>query len=347
MPAVHHASTGDMDRLPLTRTIDEAKTAALLAGYRTMRLAAMDTPAKFDPMLAAFAVERRLLPPRAHRAAHQPTDRSRLRPAARRHTRRTRRARRSGRRVTGDNRRDPPCRVRRRPTPSPGSCPPRACRCRTRSVPCRTLGTPRIEAAELLGATATEMRTAGCTPVEIIATRPRDVLRSLPDDPHLWELAAGTMAAAGHSPATIAGHLVTHAPSADTFAAALTVGVDDPTAGVAMAIRCGAQGDQLAAVTEAYGLSPTETATALVDHRCPDHVLLDTLDVRCDHDTDTVVALAGGAGLSTEAIESWMNPVEPVIPPIARWGGLDLGDAAELLASLPTPQAAGTTPRRR
>ena len=36
-----------------------------------------------------------------------------------------------------------------------------------------------------LGATATEMRSAGCTPVEIIATRPRDVLRSLPDDPHL------------------------------------------------------------------------------------------------------------------------------------------------------------------
>ena len=55
MPAVHHAATGDIDRLPLTRTVDEAKTAAVLAGYRAMRLAAMDTPARFDPMLAAFA----------------------------------------------------------------------------------------------------------------------------------------------------------------------------------------------------------------------------------------------------------------------------------------------------
>ncbi|MFP5487824.1 MAG: hypothetical protein ACLGHQ_05910, partial [Acidimicrobiia bacterium] len=55
MPAVHHAATGDIDRLPLPRTAHEAKTAAVLAGYRAIRLAAMDTPAKFDPMLAAFA----------------------------------------------------------------------------------------------------------------------------------------------------------------------------------------------------------------------------------------------------------------------------------------------------
>jgi hypothetical protein len=186
------------------------------------------------------------------------------------------------------------------------------------------------------------MRAAGCTPVEIIATRPRDVLRSLPGDPHLWELAAGTMAAAGHSPATIAGHLVAHSPSADAFAAGLATGIDEPSAGVAMAVRCGAQADQLAAVTEAYGLSPTESATLLADHRCPPHVVLDTLDVRCDHDTEAVLALAGAAGLGADAIDAWMNPVEVVTPPVARWGGLDLGDAAELLAALPDPQPAGT-----
>jgi hypothetical protein len=200
---------------------------------------------------------------------------------------------------------------------------------------------PRDEAAELLGATAAEMRTAGCTPVEIIATRPRDVLRALPDDPHLWELAAGTMATAGHSAATITGHLVAHTPSPDAFAAGLTTSIDDPTSGIAMAVRSGAQADQLAAATEAYGLSPAETATLLADHGCSHHVLLDTLDVRCDHATDAVLALAGAAGVSTEAIDTWINPPEPVTPPVARWGGLDLGDATELLASLPDPQPTG------
>jgi hypothetical protein len=200
---------------------------------------------------------------------------------------------------------------------------------------------PRTEAAELLGATAVEMRAAGCTPVEIIATRPRDVLRSLPDDPHLWELATGTMAAAGHSPAAIAGLLVAHSPTTDAFAAGLATGIDDPSAGVAMAVRCGAQADQLAAVTEAYGLSPAEAATVLADHRCPHDVILDTLDIRCDRDTEAVLALAGAAGLGAETIDAWMNPAEPITPPVARWGGLDLGDAAELLANLPDPQPAG------
>lgn len=108
-----------------------------------------------------------------------------------------------------------------------------------------------------------------------------------------------------------------------------------------MAVRSGAQADQLAAVTEAYGLSPAETATLLADHRCPVHVLLDTLDARCDHATETAVAIAGAAGIGADAIDAWMNPVEPVTPPIARWGGLDLGDADELLAALPNPQTHG------
>ena len=43
----------------------------------------------------------------------------------------------------------------------------------------------RPDAAQVLGATAAEMRDAGCSPKEIMAARPRDVLRSLPDDPVL------------------------------------------------------------------------------------------------------------------------------------------------------------------
>jgi hypothetical protein len=340
MPAVHHAATGDIDRLPLTRTVDEAKTSAVLAGYRAMRLAAMDSPARFDPMLAAFA-------------------------ASGDYSRRELTALLASRLEAADSTRLPdasPAELVELVGAAGASPATTVAILHAESVDARTVAEllptagvpmpdairvlherwelPRGEAAELLGATAAEMRTAGCTPVEIIATRPRDVLRALPDDPHLWELAAGTMAAAGHSSATIAGHLVAHAPSADAFAAGLTTGIDDPASGVAMAVRSGAQGDQLAAVSEAYGLSPAEAATLLADHGCSHHVLLDALDVRCDHATDAVLALAGAAGVSQDAIDSWLNPPEPVTPPVARWGGLDLGDAAELLANLPDPQPA-------
>jgi hypothetical protein len=344
MPAVHHAATGDIDRLPLTRTIEEAKTAAVLAGYRAMRLAAMDTPARFDPVLAAFAASgdysrRELTALLTSRL--QSTDSARLPDATPAELVE----------LLGAAGASPATTVTilyaeavnaqtvAALLPTAGVPMPEAIR-----VLQERWDLPRAEAAELLGAPAAEMRAAGCTPVEVIATRPRDVLRSLPDDPHLWELAAGTMAAAGHSPATIASHLVAHAPTADAFAAGLTTGIDDPSAGVALAVRCGAQGDQLAAVTEAYGLSPTETSTLLADHRCPQHLLLDTLDVRCDHDTEAVLALAGAAGVSADAIDAWISPAEPVAPPVARWGGLDLGDAAELLATLPDPQPAGFAP---
>ncbi|HRE03343.1 MAG TPA: hypothetical protein PLV68_18755, partial [Ilumatobacteraceae bacterium] len=337
MPAVHHAATGDIDRLPLTRTVDDAKHAAVLAGYRTIRLAAMDTPAKFDPMLAAFAdsgdYSRReltaLLTSRLEAADSArlpdatPADLIELVGAAGASPATTVA-------ILHAEAADP--RTVAELLPTVGVPIPDAIR-----VLHERWEMPRPEAAELLDATAAEMRTAGCTPVEIIAARPRDVLRSLPDEPHLWELAAGTMALAGHSAATIANHLVAHAPSPDAFAAALTAGIDDPTAGVAVAVRSGAQGDQLAAVTEAYGLAPAEAATLLTDHGCQANVLLDTLDIRCDHDTQAVTGLAGHAGIDTAAIEAWMNPTEPIVPPIARWGGLDLGDADELLARLPTP----------
>jgi hypothetical protein len=336
MPAVHHTTTGVMDRLPLTRTRDDAMTAAELAGRRVIRTAAMDTPARFDPMLAAFADSgdytrgelTALLTPRLN-----PTDSARLPDA------------------------NPSELVEL--VAAAGASPATtvailhaetidadtvAALLPTAGVPMadaiRVLHDrwelPRSEAAELLDTTATEMRAAGCTPVEIMATRPRDILRSLPDEPRLWELAAGTMAAAGHPPSVIAGHLVAHAPTVDAFAAGLTTGIDVPTVGIALAVRYGAQGDQLAAVTEAYGLSPADTATLLSDHGCNPHVTLDALAIRCDDDTDTAVALAiNVAGIDPDVIDAWLHPPAPVAVPIPRWGGLDLGDAAELLTTLP------------
>ncbi len=165
---------------------------------------------------------------------------------------------------------------------------------------------PNTLAAELLNATATEMRTAGCTPTEIMTVRPRDVLRTLPDDPRLWELAAGSMATAGHPSSTIVDHLVAHAPTPSTFTTGLLT-IVEPDEALAAATRRHAHPDHLAAVSEAVGLSPADTATALAT-KVDDHVLLDVLNIRCDGDTSSATQLATAAGIEHAAVDSWLHP---------------------------------------
>jgi hypothetical protein len=192
---------------------------------------------------------------------------------------------------------------------------------------------PRTDAAELLGATAGEMRDAGCTPVEIMASRPRDILRTLPNNPHLWELAAGTMATAGHPTTAIARHLAAHAPTVDAFAAGLNV-IAEPPDGLVVAARCHAHPDQLAAASEGYGLSPFETARILAGVTTP-AVVLDTVAARCDDDTDSAVAIATQAGITPTDIDTWRTPTPPpAVTPIRT--GTEV-DTVALLAALPPP----------
>lgn len=346
MPGVHDSRNGHIERLPLTKTIEEAQTAAELAGRRAIRVASMDTPAAFDPLLAAFAgsddyTRRELTALLGSRL--DPEDRARL-PGA-------------GAGELADL------------AGAAGASPATIVAIlAAEQVDARqvagllpTVGVPmaaaisalherwelpRPEAAELLGATAAEMREAGCPPEEILAARPREVLRTLPEDPHLWELAAGTMATAGHPPSVIVAHLLAHAPTVDAFAAGITSGIDAPGDGLALAVRAGAQGEHLAALSEAYGLAPNETALLLADLRTTPTVLLDTLAARCDGDLDAATTIGTDvAGLSPETTAAWLDPPTPTPQPIHRWGGLDLGDAAELLAELPpaTDRSAPTT----
>jgi hypothetical protein len=190
---------------------------------------------------------------------------------------------------------------------------------------------PNTLAAELLDATATEMRTAGCTATEIMAVRPRDVLRTLPDDPHLWELAAGSMATAGHPTTSIVDHLVAHAPTPDAFTTGL-LAIVEPDEALAIAASRRAHPDQLAAVSEAAGLSPADTAAVLAT-RVNDHTVLDVLSIRCDGDTETVAATASGARIDSSTVQSWLRPTAPGnVTPIRS--AVDL-DAAALLDRLP------------
>ena len=332
-PAVHAGPSGVLERLPLTRTIDEARSAAELAGHRASRAVAVADPVRLDQIVTDLADSGEYT--RAELAAligHHldESDRQRLEdpspgdmvdilafagltPAATV-------AVLHAEQVDAD--------TMARLLPAIGI--PMADAIETLRARWHLTG---LQAAASLEATAAEMRDAGCTPTEVMAARPRDILQALPDDPHLWELAAGTMASAGHRPHVVAAHLVTHAPTLEAFAAALPIGIDDPDHGLTTAARVGATGDQLAAASEAYGLTPAQAAAALHDAGITPEVVLDTLDARCDHDTDTTVVVAQGLGISGETIASWQHPAR--VAAIASIGDRD--DAAALLAALPAP----------
>jgi hypothetical protein len=164
-----------------------------------------------------------------------------------------------------------------------------------------------------------------------MAVRPRDVLRTLPDDPHLWELAAGSMATAGHPTTSIVDHLVAHAPTPEAFTTGL-ITVVEPDEALTIAASRRAHPDQLAAVSEAAGLSPADTATALAT-RVNDHIVLDVINIRCDGDTEAVATTATGAGIDPSTVQSWLHPpAHGNVTPIRS--AIDI-DSAALLDRLP------------
>jgi hypothetical protein len=185
-------------------------------------------------------------------------------------------------------------------------------------------GIARVEAAEHLGATAAEMRAAGCTATEIIAARPREVIATLAARPDLWDLAGGTLAVTGHQPDEIAGVVATHAPNPDCFAAAMAAAVDDATLGVALAVRRGMPAEALVALSERYGMSPTETAVALGAANATPHLTVRVLFDRCDAD----------AVLTTQVARSTLQlRTDTVIAALGEHEPLDTAEVSELRAA--------------
>ena len=178
------------------------------------------------------------------------------------------------------------------------------------------------------------MREAGCTAAEILAFRPESVLERLPRDPHLWELAAGTMATTGYAPSTVISHLIRHAPTPECFAAGVTAAVDDPTTGLAIASRLRAQPDRLAATAERYGLAPTETAAILRDEGAPTAQVVATLGEMCGYDDNAVQAAWRGDSIDSPVVATREAVRSSGVTSI---GGNDIGTADELLAVLPLP----------
>lgn len=183
-----------------------------------------------------------------------------------------------------------------------------------------------VTAAELVGASAIDMRTAGCEPAEIVRARPAQVIEHLPADPHLWDLAGGTLGVSGHHPNDIAGFLATYAPNPTCFAAGLTAAIDDPTLGVCVAVRRGMPPDAVALATEGYGLSPHETAVVLADAGAPPSVAVPVLLHRCDGDTSLTTQIARSAlGLHNDAVIEALQATDP----------LDAAEISEMRAARP------------
>jgi len=332
LPAVHSGTNGVMERLPLQASRDRARDTAEAAGMRLVRASEIADPARADPALAAFAdsdtytrselpilVGARLDPADAARLATAPPAELVELLGAAGFSPATTVA------VLAADHVDATTAASLLPmigVPIPDSI----------VVLNERWDLPRTSAAELLDATAAEMRAAGCTPVEIMASRPRDVLRTLPDTPHLWELAAGTMADAGHPTTAIVSHLVAHAPTPDAFAAGLTA-VADTIDGLTVAARQRAHPDQLAATSEAYGLSPGETAAALTGNAAAD-IVLNTIMLRSEGDTAVTATIAADVGMRDEDIDRWLHPDDVTAVTPIRVGGMTI-DTDALLAALP------------
>jgi hypothetical protein len=200
---------------------------------------------------------------------------------------------------------------------------------------------PMVEAARMMSATGAEMREAGCNAAEILAYRPESVLERLPRDPHLWELAAGTMATTGHTPATVVAHLIQYAPTPECFAAGITAAIDDPSAGLAIASQLRAQPDRLAATAERYGLAPSDAASVLREVGAPATQIIATLGELCDYDDTAVQAAWRGEPLRTPDLET---AAEVGSRRVTKIGGNDIGTAEELLACLPVPGRPSASP---
>jgi hypothetical protein len=197
---------------------------------------------------------------------------------------------------------------------------------------------PRHQAAEQLNATAPEMRAAGCSPAEIMAVRPREVLRTLPDDPELWASAALTMVDGGHPSPVIVSHLVAHAPTTQAFANALVAVVDDPVAGLTTSVRYGAQPAHLATAAEAYSLIPAQAATVLTDAGATTQVTVETIHQLCDHDLDHTLHIAKPVlGLDAPQVSGLLDHTGATMP---LTNSPDPTDAHSLLAHLPEPDPA-------
>lgn len=152
-------------------------------------------------------------------------------------------------------------------------------------------GADRLEVGQPLGATVDELRTAGCSPAEMLAIAPREELRRLDQREHTWELVAPMLVEAGYTAAEAVVHLAAHAPTAETFAAGVATLIDSPAEAFSLA-GARAETEDLVALSERYGLDHLETAATVAEACVPTEKAVAAIAARCDFDPDLTAALS-------------------------------------------------------
>ena len=164
----------------------------------------------------------------------------------------------------------------------------------------------RLDAGQHLSATPDELRAGGCTTVEMLQAAPREVLRHLDTREHTWELAAHNLLEAGYSTAETVRQLALHAPNPETFAAGVTEIEPNPIDAFSTATREAALPD-LVALSERYGLSPSETAEVLAVSCASADVVVGVVHDRCDRDEAATIN-ACATVLERSTIDSVLHP---------------------------------------
>jgi hypothetical protein len=181
-------------------------------------------------------------------------------------------------------------------------------------------GADRLDIAARLGATVDELREAGCTPAELLAAAPREMLRALDRRESTWVRVGPSLLEAGYSEAEAVAHLAAHAPTAETFAAGVTTIIDDPVTALAYAARR-AGAEDLAVLTERYGLSPVEATAAFAAAGVPTGCAVEAVHLRCDHDIDATFELAVDVlGVSGDLVTSVLTGELPHVVELSSVG---------------------------
>lgn len=197
-------------------------------------------------------------------------------------------------------------------------------------------GGDRLDIGMSLGATVEELRSAGCSRVEMLAASPREELRRLDTREHTWMMVGPTLLEAGYTEAESIAHLAAHAPTPETFAAGVEAVVDNPCRALALAASR-ARPDDLAALTERFEMSPSDSAAVLAAVGASCTVAVQTIGLRCDGDLDATCEIASRhLGIGADEVEARLSGIDPnVVVPIGI--GTSVSELAALRSQLPKP----------
>jgi hypothetical protein len=194
-------------------------------------------------------------------------------------------------------------------------------------------GVDRLDAGAAVGATVEELRAAGCTPVELLAAAPRETLRTFDTRESTWEIAAATLLEAGYTPAEAVAHLAAHAPTSETFAAGVATIVEQPLDAFTFAARR-AQPEDLAVLSERYGLDPLDTGQLLAAAGVAIDRTVETVWLRCERDSTVTLDIVERAlGVEGSVAAALLTPGLVADGVVELPAPIPVGDSGQLVES--------------